>query len=223
MKIRVEKGGIPFISGGGLLFLILAGSLLFFANEILFTLACLTLIFTVFMIVFFRDPERNVQPNEGEILSPADGTIVEINHFSEEVFVKKNGQKVSIFLSILDPHINRSPVEGIVKQVQYRSGKFHPAFLAKASKENEQNIIGIETSKDKILVKQIAGTVARRVVSYVREGQHLKSGEKIGLIRFGSRVELFLPEDVQLKVNKGDRVKAGMTIIGKFPIQIRNR
>jgi phosphatidylserine decarboxylase len=214
MNFRIEKGGIPFIGSGSLLFLIFGGLFLLFPNSILFITALFFFLIAVLMIVFFRDPQRNVQSNAGEILSPADGMIVEIKHFSEEDFLKKNGQKVSIFLRLLDPHINRSPVEGIVKQVQYRSGKFHPAFLAKASKENEQNAIGIETSKDKILVKQIAGTVARRVVSYVREGQHLKIGEKIGLIRFGSRVELFLPEDVQLKVKKGDRVKAGLTVIG---------
>lgn len=218
MKWRIEKGGIPFIGGGGLLFLIMGGIYLSHPTPPFLIITALSLFLVFFMVFFFRDPLRTIKEREGEILAPADGQIVEIEEVFEEEFLKEKGKKVAIFLHLFDPHINRSPVEGEVKWVCYRRGKFHPAFLKKASKENERNSIGIETPSYKVLVKQIAGTIARRVVSYVEEGQILKKGEKIGLIRFGSRVELFLPEDVQLRVRKGDRVKAGITVIGEIRI-----
>jgi len=216
MNIGIEKGGLPFIGGGSLLFLIVGGWYFLSGGLYLFVPALLSLLFILFMIFFFRDPHRKTEGREGEIVSPADGRIVEIEEVFEKEFLMERGRRISIFLHLLDPHINRSPVDGRVSWIRYRKGRFHPAMKRIASEENEHNSIGILSRSNKILVRQIAGRIARRIVSYVKEGQTLNQGEKIGMIRFGSRVELFLPIHVSLQVKKGDRVKAGVTIIGRM-------
>ncbi len=176
--------------------------------------AAVAWLLVVFTVYFFRDPEREVPQAEGIVVAPADGKIIEISETFEREFLQSTAHKVSIFLSIFDVHVNRIPVDGQVAYFRYRRGAFHAAFRPSASIENEQAVIGIETKHGKVLFKQIAGIIARRIVCNVREGYRVKRGERFGMIKFGSRVDLFLPRDAQLQVQLHQKVKAGTTIIG---------
>ena len=179
----------------------------------LWFLSFLLLFLALFFAYFFRDPEKQIPFGENLILSPADGKIVAIETASEPLFLKSQAQKISIFLSPLDVHINRIPVSGKVDYFSYLPGKFLAAYKDKASTDNEQTVIGISSSNGKILFKQIAGILARRIVCRLKPGQDVHAGEKFGMIRFGSRVDIFLPEGLELKVQKGDKIVGGETVI----------
>jgi phosphatidylserine decarboxylase len=160
---------------------------------------------------FFRDPERRPPSGEGLVLAPADGRVVAIREGGEA------GTQLSIFLSPLDVHINRSPIAGKVKEAQYKPGRFHAAFRDKASELNERNAITLVDPKGKRLrVVQIAGVLARRIVCHVKEGDSLDIGQRLGLIMFGSRVDVFFPPGAQIQVSEGQRVKGGESIIGQL-------
>lgn len=185
-------------------------------SRILLGISVIFLIFTLFSVFFFRDPERKIAIGDNIILSPADGKIVELSLFSQNEFLHSAGAKVSIFLSLWDVHINRNPINGVVRYSKYIPGRFNPAYKEKASFENEQNELGLENEKMKLILKQISGTLARRIVCRIREGDQIKAGERFGMIKFGSRVELFLPEKVKVLVKLNQKVKAGETIIGTY-------
>jgi phosphatidylserine decarboxylase len=170
----------------------------------------------IFNFFFFRDPERNIPPGENIIVSPADGKIIKIEEVEEPYFLKEKVRCVSIFLSVLNVHVTRIPADGVVALLRYNKGKFLPAFADKASLDNEQSIIGIQHPKGQLLFKQIAGIIARRVVYHLNENDRVKKGERFGLIRYGSRVDIFLPVNVSLKVGLNDTVFGGETIIGEF-------
>ncbi|MFA5073772.1 MAG: phosphatidylserine decarboxylase family protein [Nitrospirota bacterium] len=172
------------------------------------------LVICLFVLFFFRDPERAIPEGKDIVVSPADGRIVVLKNVYEPHYLKQEVIQVSIFLSVFNVHVNRSPIGGIIKQVQYHPGKFHVASVEKASLENEQTAMVIANGNRTILVKQIAGLIARRIVCYAKPGDAITSGERYGLIRFGSRVDLFLPKDTALQVVLGDRVKGGRDIIG---------
>ncbi|MBI3939796.1 MAG: phosphatidylserine decarboxylase [Acidobacteria bacterium] len=174
-------------------------------------LAGLAAIFFIFVLFFFRDPEREIPSSPGLIVSPADGKVVRIDFGNGKLPIQ-----VSIFLSVFDVHINRAPVEGRVAAVEHRNGKFRAAFNELASVENEQTVIDLDEGRHSVRMALIAGLIARRVVCWVRPGDQMRKGQRIGLIRFGSRVDLFLPGLVRLEVKKGDRVRGGASIIGKF-------
>ena len=164
-----------------------------------------------FFLYFFRDPERVVPPGE-LVVSPADGRVVDVRQIEE------NGRtlwKISIFLSVFDVHVNRAPVNGIIRSVSYKPGRFRMAFRPEASLENEQNTVTIEGGRWAVTFKQIAGVLARRIVFKKRVGDRVERGERVGLIKFGSRVDLFLPLDLRLAVSKGDRVWAGSSILAR--------
>ncbi len=169
-----------------------------------------------FTLYFFRDPERTIPTEQGLIVSPADGTVVEIVEEFEPEFIKAPARRISIFLSPFNVHVNRSPITGEVKYYSYREGKFLRAFLPEASTENEQSIIGMEAPWGKITFKQIAGIIARRIVCNAREGHVLERGERFGIIKFGSRMDIYLPLDAPLKVRVRDKVKAGESILGEI-------
>lgn len=172
--------------------------------------------FTALCVFFFRDPDRRA-PNEKNILvSPADGRVIDIDEVDESQFIDGRAQRVSIFMSVWNVHVNRAPVAGVVKYLRYQRGRFHIASLPKASVENEQTIIGIESVRGRILVKQIAGILARRVVCYLREGQQVLRGERFGIIKFGSRLEVFLPLHAEIRVHVQEKVRAGETIIATW-------
>jgi phosphatidylserine decarboxylase len=188
----------------------------FFPVLLLKILTGIVAIIFLFNFYFFRDPERNIPKGNDLILSPADGTVVMIEDVDEPYYFKTKVRRVSIFLSVFDVHVNRIPVIGKVEFLKYIKGKFLVAFADKASEENEQSIIGIRHEKGKILFKQIAGIIARRIIYHLVEGDTVDAGDRFGLIRYGSRVDMFFPENVELKVSLKDKVYGGETIIGEF-------
>lgn len=169
---------------------------------------------TLFVVFFFRDPERTVPEGKSVVVSPADGRVIVVKDLYEPDYLKQDVKQISIFMSVFNVHVNRAPVSGAVELVKYNPGKFHVASIDKASLDNEQTAMVITNGKQKILVKQIAGLIARRIVCYAKPGDTIKTGDRYGLIRFGSRVDLFLPKDAEIKVKVGDRVMGARDIIG---------
>jgi phosphatidylserine decarboxylase len=178
--------------------------------------AIIFFIFGMFFLFFFRDPEREVPEGENLILAPADGKVILIKPFDNLEFMNSGGTLVSVFMSLFDVHVNRVPISGVVKYSKYNPGKFLPAFKDKASSENEQTELGLENEHGKVVLKQIAGIIARRIVCNLKQGDLVKAGDRFGMIKFGSRLDLFLPENVQIKVKLDYKVRAGETIIGVF-------
>ncbi len=176
--------------------------------------ALVSLVLTLFVLFFFRDPERIVPEGKGMVVSPADGKVIVIKDIFEPVYLKQEVKQISIFLSVFNVHVNRAPIGGAIEVVKYNPGKFHVASVDKASLDNEQTSMVIAAGKDKILVKQIAGLIARRIVCYARPGDTIKTGERYGLIRFGSRVDIFLPKTAEIRVKLGDRVRGAQDVIG---------
>lgn len=174
------------------------------------------LILSLFVVSFFRDFPRNITAARDEIVSPADGTIVEIGEIKKTEYYKGKCLRVSIFMSIFNAHVNRSPYDGVIKKIVYKKGQYMNAMKSQSSEYNESNTLFMETEKGDMTVRQIAGAIARRIVCPVKEGTFLKKGEKFGMIKFGSRVELYLPTNVKLYIKVNDKVHAGSTIIGKI-------
>jgi len=177
------------------------------------------LIFSIlfmFLLFFFRDPERRTPEDENLILAPADGKVILIKPFDNLEFMGGGGTLVSVFMSLFDVHVNRVPISGVVKYFRYNPGKFFPAFKDKAALENEQTELGLENEHGKVVLKQIAGIMARRIVCQLKQGDLIKAGERFGMIKFGSRLDLFLPKNVQIKVKLNHKVRAGETLIGIF-------
>jgi phosphatidylserine decarboxylase len=168
------------------------------------------------VLFFFRDPERQVPDDPDLVVSPADGKIVGIVPVQGESSSDAPGLRLSIFLSLFDVHVNRAPVAGRVTGVRYHSGAFLPAFRDKASLRNEQNRIDLEDGNRRLSMVQIAGLVARRIVCRAAVGDWLERGQRVGLIKFGSRVDLYIPETIELRVHMGDRVRGGSTVIGRL-------
>lgn len=173
-------------------------------------------VLSIFTAYFFRNPNRSVPNDNTLILSPADGTIMSINEIDEDQFLNSPAIKVSIFLSIFDVHINRSPMQGKIVFQQYICGGFKPAYKDSAPCRNERLSIGLESGPIKILVTQAAGIIARRIISWVALGSDLQQGQRYGMIKFGSCTELIMPLCVNLLIAKGDHVTGGKTIIGKI-------
>lgn len=167
-----------------------------------------------FVIFFFRDPERAVPDDDSLILSPADGVIMDIRDVEDDYFTDKKAIKVTIFLSLFNVHINRSPIRGKVVNKAYRPGKYLPAYKSHASELNERNTIYIENEKSKVIVHQITGLVARRIVCWSKKGDMLKQGERFGIIKFGSCTEILVPRSTEIKMHKGDTVRGGLSVIG---------
>jgi phosphatidylserine decarboxylase len=177
----------------------------------------LAILFMVAVMLFFRYTNRLGEVDETLIMCPADGTVIQIREVFEDEYFKDKRLLVSIFMSIVNIHVNWFPVNGTIRYIRYHPGKFLLAFLPKSSKLNEHNSIVIETpGGPPVLVRQIAGGVARRIVCYPSEGDSVKQGQQIGIIKFGSRVELFLPLYTELFVKEKQKVKAGLTRIGRF-------
>ena len=175
----------------------------------------LGILFSLFIAYFFRNPKRKIPDLQNVILSPADGRIVHVGECQEERFLKEKTLKVSIFMSLFDVHLNRTPISGKVIERNYLPGRFLVASLEKSSLLNEQNAMILESEdRFKILLVQIAGFVARRIVCYAKAGDSMRKGEIFGLIRFGSRVDLYLPIVVKSIVRVGQHVKGGESIIG---------
>jgi phosphatidylserine decarboxylase len=166
---------------------------------------------------FFRDPERSGARGERLIIAPADGKVVMITEVDEPTFVHGRATRVSIFMNVFNVHVNRYPVSGTVKYVHRNPGKFMNAAAEESSLENEQTSVGLEAGGQRILVRQIAGLIARRIHTYSREGERVEQGERMGLIRFGSRVDVFVPPASSLHVKVGQNTIAGTTVIAELP------
>ncbi|RLC48601.1 MAG: phosphatidylserine decarboxylase family protein [Candidatus Cloacimonadota bacterium] len=213
---NVVKAILPVLIA--ILFILL---LLFIVNKIVYSHKIISCVFYVFCVLllfslfFFRDPERNICQNEKMILSPADGKVIKIENVFNGFF-NKELSRISIFMSLFNVHINRAPINGKIEFYEYKKGKFFNASFDKASEENEQNFFVLKNDKIQIGVKQIAGIIARRIVFWKELYSELDKGEKFGLIRYGSRLEVYLPKTVEIKVKIGEKVKAGESIIGEI-------
>ena len=187
---------------------------IFFVSKILFSIFIIIPIFTIW---FFRDPDRFSQSNDNQIISSADGKICFIGECipPKETKIDNKMQKVSIFMNVFNVHINRSPMSGNIEKIIYKNGKFFNASLDKASEHNERNSVIITNNNEKIIVVQIAGLIARRILSFISEKDTVVKGDRIGLIRFGSRVDIYLPLNYQIKANLDEYVVAGQTIIAE--------
>ena len=178
-------------------------------------IAFLLFLATAFVVWFFRNPERNYPGGEKLVISPADGKVIRIEEIGGHVLLPGASRKISIFMNVFSVHVNRFPYSGRIEAIRYDPGKFLSANLDKASSDNERNAVLIRTEEGRlILIIQIAGLVARRIVCWVKEGMSAGKGERFGMIRFGSRVEVLLPADTDILVKVGDNVRAGETPIG---------
>lgn len=175
-------------------------------------------VLTLFVAYFFRDPERVSPENAQVLVSPADGVVVEVKQLIDDKFLKGPAKRIGIFMSPLNVHVNRSPAEGVVKEIIYTPGKFLIASRDKASEDNERNAVILECkhSQKRIAFVQIAGFVARRIVSYIKPGDFLKQGERFGIIRFGSRVDVYLPIEAEILIQMKQKVKAGETELARL-------
>ncbi len=212
----IAEDGIKLIIWTTIIFAVFLIITYFFPYLVLKIITVVIGIIFLFNFYFFRDPERNIPTGDDLIVSPADGTVVQITEVDEPEYFSEKIRRVSIFLSVFNVHVNRIPVTGKVELVKYNPGKFLVAFDHKASEDNEQTLIGIKHKKGKILFKQIAGIIARRIIYHVSEGDSVETGKRFGLIRYGSRVDIFIPENVDLKVGINDKVFGGETIIGEY-------
>jgi len=176
--------------------------------------AVVLVLLALFVFSFFRDPERVIPSEAGAVVSPGDGRVVVV---TDESYEGRPGKRVSIFLAVWNVHVNRSPAAGIITRMEYRQGKFLAAMLEKASLENEQNVFTLSTDAGEIVFKQIAGLIARRVVSWKKAGEQVARGERIGLVRFGSRVDLWVPRDAEIVVKVGENVKGGSSVLARWP------
>ena len=200
--------GLPFIIP------LVIFSLIFFLFGIILA-ATIFSIATCFVTWFFRNPERQFADGANAVISPADGEIIKIEKGVQSDLLDGPAQKISVFMNVFNVHVNRMPYSGTVAAVEYDRGKFFSANLDKASELNERNSVLVKTDDGKnILTVQIAGLIARRIECWVKEGMHVSKGERFGLIRFGSRLEVFLPPDATISVGVGDKVRAGETPIG---------
>jgi phosphatidylserine decarboxylase len=179
-------------------------------------LMCLDVCLMIGTIFFFRNPSRTIPPGEHAVLAPADGTVILVQPCREETYLQAPATKVSIFLSVFNVHVNRIPLGGTVEYQHHEPGKFALAFDHRASDINEYNAVGINNSHGKIFFKQITGFVARRIVSYLNVGQTVARGEIFGMMKFGSRVDIFLPANIAVNVKRGDKVRAGETLLGEI-------
>jgi len=206
--MHIVRQGYPFIAGALLLAVVC-----FIAFGI--HIAVIPLVLACYFAYFFRNPERTVNTDISLLYSPADGTVMDVTEIYDDEYLNAKAKKVTIFLSVFNVHVNRSPAEGIIKFQRYTVGHFLPAFNKNAAFENERFAMGIENDRMKILVIQIAGILARRIDNWVNLGNHLDQGEVYGMIKFGSCTELIVPVEVEILCKKGDKVKGGITVLGR--------
>ncbi len=181
-----------------------------------YSLILVSLAFLGFTTNFFRDPERATPKGNNFVISPADGKIIVIKQVRDDEFFQADVRQISIFMSPLNVHVNRNPVTGTVRYTRYVKGEYFAAFEDKASEKNEQMIVGLEGANGKVMFKQIAGFVARRIVCPLKPGDTVNMGERFGMIKFGSRVDVLIPLSVNLRVQVGDMTKAGETVLGEY-------
>ena len=213
--MRFAREGYPFMLGT-VLFAVLTWVAVAVADPWTIVPASLLTLLAVFVFYFFRDPERTLPSGEGGVISPGDGKIIDICEVDEPSFIEGACRRITIFLSVFNVHVQRAPVSGDVAHREYRPGEYAVAWHPKASEKNEQSSLGLIAGGHRVLVRQIAGLVARRIVTYPEQGEHVERGERIGLIRFGSRVDLFIPLTWGLDCAVGDKVAGGSTVLARI-------
>jgi phosphatidylserine decarboxylase len=179
--------------------------------------ALVLLLLALWVAYFFRDPERTGDRGASLVVSPADGKLIMITEVDEPAFIQGRAIRLSIFMNVFNVHVNRYPVDGVVKYIHYNKGKFFNAAAEKSSLENEQMSVGLETGRHRVLVRQIAGLIARRIVTYSKLGETVKQGDRMGIIRFGSRVDVFLPLGSTMRAKLGEVTTAGVTVLAVLP------
>jgi len=209
--MKFAREGYPFILTTSLL-AALAWAVVPFSDTRVAIPALLLTVLTAFVCYFFRDPERPTPSGGGIVLSPGDGKIIDIQEIDEPSFFEGPSRRITIFLSVFNVHVQRSPITGLVEHREYRPGAYAVAWAPKASESNEQASLGVSTPWGPVLVKQIAGLIARRIVTYPERGDRVVIGDRIGLIRFGSRVDIFLPLHWPLSCQVGDKAVGGRTV-----------
>ena len=216
--MNFAREGIPFMAVATLLAAAAFATALARRSWPLWLLAFLLTLVALWVAYFFRDPERSVSPDDRVVISPADGKVMMISEVDEPSYVGGRAIRVSIFLNIFNVHVNRYPVGGHIEFLKYTPGKFLNAAGARASLENEQMSVGINTGRHRILVRQIAGLLARRLVTYGKEGETVQQGDRMGLMKFSSRMDVFLPLGSTIHVREGQAVVAGVTPIAELPV-----
>jgi phosphatidylserine decarboxylase len=214
--MRTAPEGRWFIVGAWIIALALGGIAARAGTPGWWIAAALWLALSVWVVAFFRDPVRGGARGTEYIVAPADGKVVSIVDVDETAFLNGRATRVSIFMNVFDVHVNRYPTDGTVAYRHYNPGKFGHAGVEKSSLDNEQSSVGLDTTKGKVLVRQIAGLVARRIVTDHAVGQRVEQGERMGMIRFGSRVDLFVPVGTRVLVRVGDRTRAGVTVVAQW-------
>ncbi len=215
--MNFAREGYPFIGTAMAIAAAAFALALFRRSWALWLLALALTVIALWVAYFFRDPERSGDRGSQIVVAPADGKLIMITEVDEPSFLGGKAIRLSIFMNVFNVHVNRYPVDGTVKHLHYNPGKFLNAAAEKSSLENEQSSVGIESGSYRILVRQIAGLVARRIVTYSREGEQVKQGDRMGLIRFGSRVDVFMPVGSTLKVPLGTLTTAGTTVLAELP------
>lgn len=214
--MKFAREGYPFIAISGVLAVAATWLAASRSSIVLWAFAVVLIVLTAWVAYFFRDPERTGQRGEHLVISPADGVVLPTVDVDEPTFMGGPARRISIFMNVFDVHVNRYPVSGVVRHVHYNPGRFLHAASDKASLDNEQRSVGIETPRGRVLVRQIAGLIARRIVTYSNPGDRVAQGTRMGLIRFGSRVDVFVPPGTDVHVNAGERVHAGTTVIAEL-------
>ena len=215
--MNVAREGVPFIlvavaiAGGGFALALARRS------WALWLIALLLSVVALWVAYFFRDPERTGERGDALVVAPADGRVIQISDVDEPYFVHDKTMRISIFMNVFNVHVNRYPVSGTVQYLHYNPGKFLNAAAEKSSLENEQMSVGIRAGVHNVLVRQIAGLIARRIVTYSKQGEVVRQGERFGLIRFGSRVDVFLPVGSRVRVAVGMQTLAGVTVLADLP------
>ena len=214
--MNFAREGYPFIGIASVIAVAAFALALARRSWALWLLALILTVVALWVAYFFRDPERTGERSSHIVVSPADGKLIMITEVDEPTFIEGRALRLSIFMNVFNVHVNRYPVDGAVKYVHYNKGKFLNAAAEKSSIENEQSSVGIESGPDRILVRQIAGLIARRIVTYSQTGQQVKQGDRMGIIRFGSRVDVFIPTDAKLRVQLGSNTIAGVTVLAEL-------
>ncbi len=214
--MKVAREGRPFIVGAVIAALAAYALAVVRRGWPLWALAVLLTVIAGWVVYFFRDPERSGPRGDALVIAPADGRIVHVTEVDEPAFLRTRALRISIFMNVFNVHVNRYPVGGTVEYVHYNPGKFLNAASEKSSLENEQRSVGLLHGPTRVLVRQIAGLIARRIVTYSRVGDAAHQGERMGIIRFGSRVDVFLPTDAAVRVHVGQTTRAGLTVLAEL-------
>lgn len=222
MRWPFAREGMPFILSTAIPALVLLDAAVMFGGTVLWVLAAIIGVLALAVLAFFRDPDRQGPRGSDLVIAPADGKVIGIG-VADEPYLNGEALRISIFLSLLDVHVNRYPVSGSVEHRSYEPGRFEPAWRQSASRGNERSSTGIDSGGRPFLVNQIAGLAAKRIVTYAEIGDRVEQGERMGLIRFGSRVDVYMPKDTKPGVKVGDRAVGGVTVLAHLPAPVESR